>query len=350
MGQNEPPASNLLALCVALGLPNPTEGFWKAEDGARLRYAFWTTSSRESAGAVLCLNGRTEFIEKTIEIYALLLQSGLDVWTLDWRGQGLSDRALDDPHKGHITDYHVYLDDLDRFVHDVTDLPDRQDKKLMLAHSMGAHIGLRYLHDRPGLIDAAVFSAPMIDIGVNKAPLRHLNRAIVGCGFGESYALGTGRFKPVFNNPKDPADNGTLDDYRQLIKRYQALASDVRKRAEIERCVRDNPALALGGPTSAWLDATFRSIATTWVPGYAESIQTPVLMVGGGRDTTVVNSRMQAMAKRLPHGSFQCLDQGAHELLVECDDVRLAFLEAFGRWTNVRIDLPTPDMTTCARR
>ena len=334
------PPSTLGELSVRYELPAPRQGYLATTDGVRLRYAHWPTPKNGRQGAVLYLNGRTEFIEKTMAVYAILCRSGLDVWTFDWRGQGLSSRELADPEKGHITDYQLFLDDLHQFVTEVTDLSNGRGKTILLAHSMGGHVGLRYLHDHPGLFDAAAFSAPMIDLSVNRIPLRALSAAIVGLGFGDRYALGTGPFRPIYENPYDPGDNGDLEDYRRLIDSFEALCSDAKKRMEIERSVRDNPALALGGPTAAWLAATFDSINLTWSPGYAEAIETPVLMIGGGRDRVVVTARQEAMAKRLPNGEFLVIDKAAHELLVECDDVRFEFLERVAAFADVRIDQP----------
>lgn len=348
--EGDAPPSTLHELSARIGLPEPSEGHLTAADGAQLRYAHWPAPKDKRQGAVLYLNGRTEFIEKTMAAYAILNRSGFDVWTFDWRGQGLSSRALADPGKGHITDYQLYLDDLHQVVTEVTDLRDGQGKTILLAHSMGGHLGLRYLHDHPGLFDAAAFSAPMIDLAVNRAPLRALNAVIVKFGFGDRYALGTGPFRPIYENPEDPADNGDPEDYRRLIGSFEMLGSDAKKRMEIERLVRDDPALALGGPTAAWLAATFRSINLTWSPGYAEAIETPVLMVGGGHDRVVVTARQEAMAKRLPNGRFHVLDKAAHELLVECDDVRFAFFENVAAFADVRIDQPKIDMDGCVRR
>ncbi|MGI9418098.1 MAG: alpha/beta fold hydrolase [Geminicoccaceae bacterium] len=343
-------ASALASLSDGRGLPRPREGSFDAADGTALRYAHWPAAKQGRQGSVVYLQGRSEFIEKTMDAYAILHRSGFDVWALDWRGQGLSARALADPEKGHVTDYQLYLDDLHLFLSRIIDLGASTGRRILLAHSMGGHIGLRYLHDHPGVFDAAVFSAPMIDIGVNHLLLRLLNTLIVALGFGERYALSTGRFRPIYRNPEDPADNGTLEDYRRLIGSFEALTSDAAKCMEIERLVRDDPRLALGGPTAVWLQATFRSISLTWSPGYAEAIETPVLMVGGGRDRVVVTARQEAMARRLPNGHFHVIDQAAHELLVECDDVRALFFEQAAAFVGVDIDQPEVDMTTCARR
>jgi len=344
---SEPSALSLLS--ARHGLPEPDEGFMPTKDGARLRYAHWAASEQGRQGAVLYLNGRTEFIEKTLAAYAILCKSGLDIWTLDWRGQGLSTRSLEDRQKGHITDYQVYLDDLHHFVQTITDLPARRGKTIMLAHSMGGHIGLRYLHDHPGLIDQAVFSAPMIDLSVNKWPLRWLCDTIVRLNLGERYALGTGPFRFVYENPDDPDDNGTVEDYRERLAKFGSLTHDAAKFRTIQGILRAHPDLALGGPTATWLDATFRSLNLTWSPGYAETIETPLLIVGGGRDTVVITARQEAMVQRLAKGKFSVIDDAAHELLVECDDVRTDFLQQLANFTDINIDQPAVDMTGCAR-
>jgi lysophospholipase len=347
--KNEGLQSDLTRLSADLGMPQPVEDSLVATDGARIRYACWRTEPAERLGAVLCLNGRTEFIEKTMDIYALFTRSGLDVWTLDWRGQGLSERRLADRHKGHVDDYQQFLDDLDQFVSEVTDLGENSGKTILLAHSMGGHIGFRYLHDRPGLFDCAMFSAPMIDLSVNTAPLRLINSGLIRLGLGERYALGTGRFDFAYKNPDDPNDNGTVEDYKKRFKTFDMLTSDARKFMEIQGLIRSNPALALGGPTAAWLDATFRSINLTWAPGYAEAIKTPVLMVGGGRDRVVVTKRQEEMAERLPNARFLQVDEASHEFLIECDDIRSIFLEAFADFTGVPMTLPPQDVRDCIR-
>lgn len=342
-------ASMLADLSAKAGLPPPREGYVDAVDGTRLRHAHWPAPHGIRQGSVLYLQGRTEFIEKTIDAYAILYRSGFDVWTLDWRGQGLSSRALADPHKGHVADYQHFIDDLHKVVSEATDLQDAAGKTLLVAHSMGGHIGLRYLHDHPGLFDAAVFSAPMIDLAVNKAPLRLVNTALVGLGFGDHYALGTGPFRFVYSNPDDPKDNGEIEDYRQRIKDVRILTHDVLKFRAIQGLIRAHPALALGGPTASWLDATFRSINLTWSPGYAEAIETPLLIVGGGRDRVVVTARQEAMARRLPNGRFSQIDSASHELLVECDDVRSEFFRRLADFAGVSIEPPEIDMSGCVR-
>jgi lysophospholipase len=347
------PGSKLGALASACGLEATEERFFLAADGSRLRYAHWRCRTMPPRGVVLLLNGRTEFIEKNIEIVADLSRNGFDVWALDWRGQGLSSRALGDRHKGHIDDYRQFLDDLHRFVTEITDLPEREEPKVMLAHSMGGHIGLRYLHDHPGMVDVAAFSAPMIDIRVNTSFLRWLNRRLMRTGFARRYALGQGRYRPYYLDPDDPNAPGSVADYRRVAARFRFLSSDARRVRALEQAIRENPALALGGPTHGWLEATFASIDMLLAPGFVEAITTPVLIVGPAEDLVVVSRRQREVVARMTAAGRQArfleIDHAGHELFVECDDVRDKFLAEVGDWIGLPLTLPPPDLEGCVR-
>ena len=75
-------------------LPPDGRCLWlMTDDGIRLRAAHWPGSGK---GTVFLLPGRTEYIEKYAPPAAEFCRCGWDVLTLDWRGQGMSDRALPD--------------------------------------------------------------------------------------------------------------------------------------------------------------------------------------------------------------------------------------------------------------
>src|SRR6201988_471333 len=87
----------------------------RAIDGVRLRTARWTPPVA-TRGTVALLGGRAEFIEKYFQTIQDLLDRGFAVATMDWRGQGGSQRQLSNPRKGHIDDFSLYERDLDAFV------------------------------------------------------------------------------------------------------------------------------------------------------------------------------------------------------------------------------------------
>ena len=69
--------------------------------GFKLRYAVSKTD-KDCKGTILLIQGRTEFIEKHFENIQSFNKRGFEVFTMDLRGQGLSDRILPERLKGHI--------------------------------------------------------------------------------------------------------------------------------------------------------------------------------------------------------------------------------------------------------
>ncbi len=135
-------------------------GVLKTRDGVSLRYARWPPPPGRK-GTVCLFQGRAEFIEKYFETVRDLRARGFAVATLDWRGQGLSDRALRNPHKGYVRSFSQYQIDLEAFVNEVV-LPDCPPPVFALAHSMGATVLLRAAHAGQRWFDRMVLLAPMI--------------------------------------------------------------------------------------------------------------------------------------------------------------------------------------------
>ena len=111
-------------------------GAIKTADGVTLRFARWEPPPGRK-GTVCIFHGRTEFIEKYFETVRDLRSRGFAVATLDWRGQGRSERRLSNPRKGHVGDFSEYMLDADVFVNQVV-LPDCPPPFFAIGHSMGA--------------------------------------------------------------------------------------------------------------------------------------------------------------------------------------------------------------------
>ena len=107
------------------------------------------------------MQGRAEFIEKYFETVRDLRARGFAVATFDWRGQGLSDRALSDRHKGYVRNFSNYITDLEAVMEQVV-LPDCPPPIFALGHSMGAAVAIRACHDGSRWFERIVLSAPMI--------------------------------------------------------------------------------------------------------------------------------------------------------------------------------------------
>ena len=92
---------NLVSIPANPVPPTSVTGTLKTRDGVTLRFARWDPPPGRK-GTVCLFQGRAEFIEKYFETVRDLRARGFAVATLDWRGQGLSERALRDPRKGHV--------------------------------------------------------------------------------------------------------------------------------------------------------------------------------------------------------------------------------------------------------
>ena len=109
-------------------------------DGLCLRAASWQPQKHQR-GTILMLQGRAEFIEKYFETITRFLDLGFAVICFDWRGQGGSDRLLNDPMKGHIERFEDYQKDLHAIRSHYAGL--LQKPVLAFAHSMGGMVLLR---------------------------------------------------------------------------------------------------------------------------------------------------------------------------------------------------------------
>src|SRR5712672_417571 len=108
-------------------------GFLKTRDGVAVRFARWAPPPGRK-GTVCLFPGRAEFIEKYFETVRDLRARGFAVAMLDWRGQGLSDRGLRNPRKGHVRNFSDYDIDLVTFIQEIV-LPDCPPPLFALAHS-----------------------------------------------------------------------------------------------------------------------------------------------------------------------------------------------------------------------
>lgn len=289
--------------------------FIESRDGQRLRTAIWDAAPGTSPrGVCALLDGQTEFLEKYQEVAEELSARGFIVAGLDWRGQGASERLLPDPLKAHVGDFSEYDADLaaflDQIVRPLTDKPP-----LALAHSMGGHILMRALHDRPGTFVAGAVTAPML-----RALTRGYPRPLARAACFVQNALGRRNDWVWGMEARDPlkltfADNLVTSDRARYDRNTALVAaqSDIR----------------LAGPTWGWLEAAYRSMGQVMSQGYPEAIATPVLIVGAGRDRIVDTSAAREFAARLPHGTFLDIENAEHEILMETDSIRARFWAAF---------------------
>ncbi|MBU0795707.1 MAG: alpha/beta hydrolase [Alphaproteobacteria bacterium] len=286
-------------------------GWLTAEDGIRLRYAVFPVV--KPRGTFLVLPGFTEFIEKYLEPVGELTQRGFQVVVLDWRGQGKSDRALSDRHKGHVLHFDHFQADAVQLLDEVAAPLAAGGPLYALGHSMGGHNLLRLLHDRPHQFRCAIAVAPMIDVWSGHFPpwaSRYIARLLAKMA-PNHYVPRTG--------PYDPE-----------TKRFvgNPLTSDPDRFERTKDLIRGDQELALGGPTWTWLKSAFDSMDMLSSPAYAAAIHTPVLLASAGRDRIVRSPAQHRLALHMPACTLVDFPDAQHEILLERDDIRQAFWQA----------------------
>ncbi|HZQ11868.1 MAG TPA: alpha/beta hydrolase [Pseudolabrys sp.] len=287
-------------------------GSIKTPDGVTLRYARFAPPPGRK-GTVVILQGRAEFIEKYFETARDLRARGFAVATFDWRGQGLSDRALSDRNKGYVRDFAQYATDLDAIMEQVV-LPDCPPPIFALGHSMGGAVAIRACHGGSRWFERVVLSAPMIALpqkGVTRmaGPLARFMRLI---GRGGAYV---------------PAGNQESGGTESFIG--NVLTSDPVRFARNALVLEQEPALGLGSPTIAWVDAAMRQMRDFASPGYAGHIRQPMLLVAAGRDEVVSTPAIEEFGLNLLAGRHLILAGSRHEILQEQDHYRAQFWAAF---------------------
>ncbi len=278
--------------------------------GGTVRFAHWRPRHPPGVGVALVLPGFGEFVEKYHETVQDLLDRGWSVFVLDWYGQGLSTRALANRQKLHVPDFRRYLSDLNKLVESALP-PHAGMPRLLLAHSMGAHLALRYLFEQPRSFDLAVLSSPMVDIDYGGMPrwlARVLAEGACALGLGRAYSFGAHDYDPKrvrFQDNKLTHDRGRFFDQHAWIAR--------------------RPKLAVGGATFAWVRAAQRSIRATERRGFARGIRVPVLVMAAEQERIVSVAATQRLARAIPNAAYIGLADARHEVLMETDATRALF-------------------------
>ena len=294
--------------------PVPDHGtaeWFRGADGATLRAASFFPATKPR-GTVVVSGGRTEPIEKYFETIQDLLDRDFAVLAHDWRGQGLSARALPDRLKGHARGYSDFVGDykalLDTF-------EARMPKPwIALSHSMGGCLTMLALSHGEKRFSAAILSAPMFGLNTGargKAGARTLAWVMARLGRAGDYVLGDPG--QPFGGPFET--NVLTHDRRRYDRNNAQLAA--------------SNDLALGSPTWGWLDFAFTAIGYLKTSPDVTRIAIPVWALGAEREKLVDNTDQIAVMARVPQGRWLEVPGSYHEILQETDEIRAFFWREF---------------------
>jgi len=290
-------------------------GRFTSAEGAGIRYGRLKADTPRAT--VVIVTGFREFGEKYFEVARDLRARNIDVWQMDWRGQGGSDHYLPDSHKPWYQGYDRDAADLEQFA---TEIVERSPGAplFVLAHSMGGHIVLRHLHDHPDTFDFAALTAPMLRINTGGIP-KWIALPLAWGGnlvAAQSYVMGG---SPWAYDPDFAVEDS---DVSQDPERYRVG----------DEYMNLKPELRLGSATYGWLRNAFRSIDLINDPEYLAAIDTPVLIASPRNDQIVLPEAHDEACTALQACELFSIADAKHEIWMERDEYRdpwLARLDAF---------------------
>lgn len=143
-----------------------------------LFYQSWTNSAGKARATLVLTHGIAEHSEAYNEFALEFAPRGWDIYAMDLRGHGRSEGR-----RGYIDDFHRYSRDLDRFVRHLRAGPLKNSKLpiVMMGHSMGGLITLRYMVDQGESAPAAalVLSSPALGISMPIPPVKEMAASLL---------------------------------------------------------------------------------------------------------------------------------------------------------------------------
>jgi len=299
-----------------------------------VKISFATFNSPKHTKCLIIAPGRSETYLKYKELSYDFFLKGFNIYIIDHRGQGLSQRMLSNPNKGYVDKFDDYADDLHHFIESIVK-PDCQQNTstqksslYLLSHSMGGAITVRYLQKYPNQLSAVVLSSPMIAFNNGGLP-NWLSNSVIKSGNKINQWFSTKQW--YFFGQKDfqvtdfignPLSHSQVR-FQRFMDLYQAESK-----------------IQLGGVTVHWLQQAV--LTTDNIFANLALIKVPLLVIQSGADSIVDNQAQNKFCMQLhqlnkqscPEGKPVVIDDAYHELFVESDKYREKALSSVLNWFN----------------
>lgn len=263
--------------------------------------------------------GRSEFIEKYFEVIEDLRTRGFSVATMDWRGQGLSERLLPVREMGHIRDFGVFRSDLRRFTDDVV-MKRFAGPYILMTHSMGGAPALQMLADGDDTWRCAVLCAPMtalFDGLAQRLGVRLLGEAAARFGLARHAIPGVKDYSMAF-------EGNILTSDRARHRRFQDLQSAA-------------PNATIREPTYGWIRAATEAMDDLHRKNRFAKMKVPTLIVSAENDCLVRSSDHLWLEKQSALIEVVTIKGALHEIMMERDEIRDQYWKAFDAFVEPKL-------------
>lgn len=274
-----------------------TSGWFEGVAHCRLHYRYWLTP--EATAALVIVPGRIEATHKYTEVCADAHAAGYQVFVLDHRGQGCSDRLTSDAQIGLVLDFNHYILDLSQWFNEIRQLT--QLPLIALAHSMGGAILAGYLQSQAKVQPtAAIFCSPMwglptAPLGPSLAKWLASRISVLNQQLSSSFWYGPGQ-RPYQEKPFLDNDLTTCPEryqwFRQLYQLY--------------------PQYQIGGASWSWLACALAACQQLFL---GKTPQLPMLLLQAEHERVVDNAAQNRLWQQWQLGEPVVIAKAEHELL-----------------------------------
>ncbi|WP_070962914.1 alpha/beta fold hydrolase [Vibrio sonorensis] len=287
------------------------QGYIKSKDKKQL---FWVKmTAKHHTRAIFVVNGRIESCWKYQELFYDLFQQGYDIYSFDHRGQGLSERLIEDKEMGYVDEFDDYVNDMAQMVEHFQ--LERYQDSYLLAHSMGGTIATRYLQTRSSTPFSAIsLSAPMFGVSMPwyfrpvALPLSQIMSALYSQ---PTYAPGYQAYYPK------PFEINPLSQSKARYSWFRDLYEQM-------------PELKIGGPSTHWVWQGL--MAAKQCIQLSRQIKIPLLLLQASNEAIVSNEAQSRFIKKLaktnPNCAMKVISGSKHEVLFEKDVYRNSAIQS----------------------
>lgn len=265
-----------------------------------LNIAFDVFKAGNEKAVALFLTGRAEYYLKYEHFFNDLNNAGITVFTMDHRGQGASERMLENSQKGYVENFDHFIDDAAYFLKKKV-LPEKKSMLpiFSISHSMGGAVSF-LLENRLDLFNKMVFCSPMwgINFGhISENIIYFLAKLFCTLGKDKEFVPGKKEY-----DPNTPFENNNLT---HSLENFQ-------KQIDF---LKHNPDFALGGPTNRWVVESI--LAMRKINKISPEFSTETLLLQPSADTVVDNNRQDEIFKNMKKSQKIVIENSWHEILNE---------------------------------
>ncbi|MCP4350075.1 MAG: alpha/beta fold hydrolase [Desulfobacterales bacterium] len=300
-------------------------GTFVGVDDIEISYVKFESLGDEYKGAIVIQHGDTESYRKYAElVYDLkeFREEGFQIFLMDLRGQGYSERMLSNKYKDYVKKFDDYVTDYSTFI-DTIVKADNPPQVFAIAHSLGGCVTFLYMQENPNAFDAAVLSSPMLKpltAGLSEEDAFAMAETAVILGFGKLYAIG----ESWTGENIGPKNKLFIKD---KFEGNKITTSEVRWTKWNDVLQENDNELDVNGHAFNWIYESLKAARIARDHENAAKIKTPMLIFEAENDLIVDTSVYEGVKNAINSAGGQCEvisfgNESMHEIYVERDVTR----------------------------